>query len=47
MPQVIEPKGSFEGQALDAQFCHVWSIADGKITKFQQYADTEQLSRLS
>ena len=28
------------GQPLDAQFCHVWSIAGGKITKFQQYTDT-------
>ena len=31
------------GKALDAQFCHVWSLRDGKITKFQQYADTAQL----
>jgi ketosteroid isomerase-like protein len=30
------------GQAIDAQFCHVWTLAGGKITKFQQYADTGQ-----
>jgi ketosteroid isomerase-like protein len=28
------------GNSLDTQFCHVWSLADGKITKFQQYVDT-------
>jgi ketosteroid isomerase-like protein len=31
------------GKSFDAQFCHVWSLADGKITKFQQYVDTGQL----
>ena len=31
------------GKPFDAQFCHVWSLADGKITKFQQYVDTGQL----
>lgn len=31
------------GEALDAQFCHVWSISSGKIAKFQQYADTGKL----
>ena len=36
-------KHNESGKSLDAQFCHVWSIADGKITKFQQYADTAQL----
>ena len=28
------------GQPLDHQAVHVWTIEDGKITKFQQYADT-------
>ena len=28
------------GKPIDAQFCHVWSLKDGKITKFQQYTDT-------
>lgn len=31
------------GKPLDAQFCHVWTVRDGKIAKFQQYADTAQL----
>jgi ketosteroid isomerase-like protein len=31
------------GKRIDAQFCHVWSLADGQITKFQQYVDTGQL----
>ena len=30
------------GKSLDAQVCHVWKIRDGKITSFQQYADTGQ-----
>jgi hypothetical protein len=36
-----EYKGT--GKSLDAQFCHVWSLNDGKITKFQQYVDTAKL----
>ena len=28
------------GKSLDAQFCHVWELRDGKITSFQQYTDT-------
>ena len=37
--------GSFKatGKSLDAQFCHVWKLADGKLTSFQQYVDTAQL----
>jgi ketosteroid isomerase-like protein len=34
------------GNRIDAQFCHVWSLADGKITKFQQYVDTGQLQEV-
>jgi ketosteroid isomerase-like protein len=30
------------GKAIDAQFCHIWTLADGKVTKFQQYTDTGQ-----
>jgi ketosteroid isomerase-like protein len=33
------------GEALDAQFCHVWSVSNGKITKFQQYTDTAKFQR--
>lgn len=38
---VAEHRGT--GKPLDCQFCHVWTLEDGKITKFQQYADTAQL----
>lgn len=33
------------GQDLDAQFCHVWTLKNGKIAKFQQYTDTAQLQQ--
>jgi ketosteroid isomerase-like protein len=31
------------GQALDAQFCHVWGQVSGRLIRFQQYTDTAQL----
>ena len=31
--------------ALDAQFAHIWTLRDGKITAFQQYTDTAQAAR--
>jgi ketosteroid isomerase-like protein len=31
------------GKSLDAQVCHIWTIKDGKLAKFQQYVDTAQL----
>ena len=31
------------GKPLDAQFCHVWIVSDGKLTAFQQYTDTAQM----
>lgn len=34
---------SVTGKTLDAQSCHVWTVADDKITKFQQYMDTAQM----
>ena len=30
------------GEALDAQFVHVFTVAGGKVTHFQQYTDTAQ-----
>jgi uncharacterized protein len=33
------------GTAIDLQVTHVWDLADGKIVKFQQYADTWQLAQ--
>jgi ketosteroid isomerase-like protein len=40
-------KGSCKatGTALDAQMAHVWRVADGKATRFQQYTDTLQAAR--
>lgn len=36
--------GTFKatGKSLDAQFCHVWDVEDGKLKAFQQYTDTAQ-----
>ena len=31
------------GKRMDTQFCHVWDVTDGKITRFQQYVDTAKL----
>jgi ketosteroid isomerase-like protein len=31
------------GKPIDAQVCHVWTITEGKITKFQQYLDTAKM----
>jgi uncharacterized protein len=28
------------GKRLDAQVAHVWDVRDGKVVRFQQYADT-------
>ncbi len=28
---------------LDAQGCHVWTVEDGKVTRFQLYVDTHRL----
>lgn len=35
------------GQPLNAQFVHVWKLRNGKIVKFQQYADTAQFARVT
>ncbi len=32
------------GKDIKAQFAHVWWVKDGKMIKFQQYADTKQFS---
>lgn len=33
------------GKPIRAQFAHVWSLADGKAVRFQQYVDTLQVTR--
>lgn len=30
------------GKSINAQFVHVWRLSQGKVTRFQQYADTAQ-----
>ncbi|MBC7985886.1 MAG: nuclear transport factor 2 family protein [Sphingomonadaceae bacterium] len=32
------------GKAIDAQFAHVWRLAEGKTVSFQQYTDTLQVA---
>jgi ketosteroid isomerase-like protein len=36
--------GTFKatGKDLDAQFCHIWDVRDGRLCRFQQYTDTAQ-----
>ncbi len=31
------------GKTIDAQFAHLWTLQEGKVLSFQQYADTKQL----
>lgn len=31
------------GKTIDAQMAHVWTVRDGKLASFQQYADTLQV----
>lgn len=34
------------GRSQNTQFVHVWRVAQGKATRFQQYADTLQVARV-
>jgi len=33
------------GKKIDAQFAHFWTLAGGKVTRFQQYTDTLQAAQ--
>lgn len=35
------------GDQLNAQVCHVWTILDGKLGRFQQYTDTLQFDQVA
>jgi ketosteroid isomerase-like protein len=35
------------GRSMDAQFCHVFKIRDGKATSFQQFVDTAQVQNVT
>ncbi|MFZ2873751.1 MAG: nuclear transport factor 2 family protein [Phycisphaerales bacterium] len=41
-------KGTFRatGRPQHTQFAHVWRLDGGKVTRFQQYADTLQVARV-
>ena len=39
-------KHRLTGKDLDCQVCHVWTIKDGKLKKFEQYTDTAQLRQV-
>lgn len=32
------------GKTIDAQFAHLWTLKEGKVLNFQQYADTKQVT---
>jgi uncharacterized protein len=32
------------GKSFNAQFAHIWTVANGKVIKFQQYLDTWQMA---
>jgi uncharacterized protein len=32
------------GAVINAQFAHVWTLKDGKVSNFQQYTDTKQVA---
>lgn len=40
--------GTFKatGRAQNTQMAHIWHIANGKVVRFQQYADTLQVARV-
>ncbi len=40
--------GTFKesGKNLDAQYCHVFTMRDGKLVNFQQFVDTAQLQEV-
>lgn len=35
------------GRRLDAQVAHVWDVREGKIARFQQYADTWHIAQVT
>lgn len=38
-------KHKLTGKVIRAQVTHMWTLKDGKITRFQQYADTLQVTQ--
>lgn len=46
---LVRYRGVFKatGRAQNTQAVHVWRLAEGKAARFQQYADTLQVARVS
>jgi len=42
-----QAKNKANGQTIDAQFAHHWTLKDGIVIQFQQYADTKQVSAVT
>lgn len=40
--------GTFKatGASADTQFCHIWTVANGKVTNFQQYVNTAEMQEV-
>ncbi|WP_240665755.1 nuclear transport factor 2 family protein [Lutibacter sp. HS1-25] len=41
-----QAKNKKNGKLLNAQFAHVWTLSNGKVTNFQQYTDTKQAAEI-
>ena len=42
--EALQQKAKEQGfPAKNCQYCHVFSVRENKVTRFQQYADTAQL----
>jgi len=39
-----QAKNKKSGKILNAQVAHLWTLKNGKVTKFQQYTDTKQVA---
>ena len=37
-------KHKITGKVIKAQFTHIWTLNNGKATRFQQYTDTKQVT---
>lgn len=37
-------KNKMTGKEINVQFVHMWTLEDGLVTRFQQYADTQQVN---
>ena len=40
----LDAKNNETGKIVHSQFAHLWEVKNGKITKFQHFADTKQVT---